>query len=148
MPILALLFKEKTLKKHKEQRCLSSFPFHLSHSYLVGVMIMPGHVVFLWRTIHQHFTLAFFEHNSTSSWNKPSFSFENMSILKSLKFSTSCPVSSISAVFAATHHRSAFLAFFSSSKSRRLSLKTAYSFIEVPGAGRVQLFHWRLLSVS
>lgn len=39
-------------------------------------MVVPGHVVFLWRIIHQHFTLAFSEHPSV---NEPSCSLREVS---------------------------------------------------------------------
>lgn len=44
-------------------------------------MIVPGHVVFLWRIIHQHFTLAFLEHISTCRWSKPSWPLEKVAFL-------------------------------------------------------------------
>lgn len=57
-------------------------PLHLTHYYLVAVMIVPGHVVFLWRIIHQHFTLAFLKHISTCCCNKSPRPLENSSVTK------------------------------------------------------------------
>lgn len=101
-------------------------------------MIVPGHVVFLWRIIHQHFTLAFLEHISSCRWNKPSWPFQKVASFGQNKSNIS---PQFSGAIAATHLRSAFRSFgyFCSSKSRRLSPQTAYSFTEVPGAGRAEL---------
>lgn len=57
-------------------------------------MIVPGHVVFLWRIIHQHFTLAFLEHISACHRNKPSWPFWKKlpTLAKNLQFTLNCPV--------------------------------------------------------
>ena len=83
-------------------------------------MIVPGHVFFLWRIIHQHFTLAFLEHVSPGRWDTPSWSQENKLICQN---KTKCEVQPVEhsgpvssrVVFAAL--RSVF-DYFSSSKSR------------------------------
>ena len=111
-------------------------------------MIVPGHVVFLWGIIHQHFTLAFLKHISTCRWNKPSWSAGKKVAKKTLKFTLKCllPFCPVCVQLAATHqtpnteHKKQAALFRLFLQSRRLSLKTAYSFIEVPGAARIDFF--------
>lgn len=66
--------------------CSHCLSFVCPSLYLVGVMIVPRHVVFLWRIIHQHFTLAFLEHISTCRWNKPSWIFRKSCLLWPKKY--------------------------------------------------------------
>lgn len=106
-------------------------------------MIVPGHVVFLWRIIHQHFTLAFLEHISACRRNKPSWPFGKSCLLWPKIFSLLYTVLFFSGEISATHRRRAFHSFglfVQRQIQEAFSLQTAYSFREVPGAGRVELF--------
>lgn len=143
--IILTLFKPFCIRQNPWKAHL--LPLHLTLYYLVGVMIVPGHVVFLWRIIHQHFTLAFLKHISTCCWNKSSRSLENSSVTKKspeVQLDQFCPCF----LWRSSRQRtnlSALLVYFSSSISWRLSVQTAYSFIEVPGAGGLKPFSPLLL---
>lgn len=78
-------------------------------------MIVPGHVVFLRRRVHQHFAFAFPEHSSTGSRHTPSRPRWNPEP-KAKRPSLLCWV--FSGAIVATHRRRAFLArgYFSCNK--------------------------------
>ena len=89
-------------------------------------MIVPGHVVFLWRIIHQHFTLAFLEHISACRRNKPSWPFWKKLPSLAKKF-FSLPWTVLCFFLERSQRRtadarSALLVYLRSGKSRRLSL--------------------------
>lgn len=72
-------------------------------------MIAPGHVLFLWRVIHQHFTLAFFEHISSCRRDKPPWSgFMGHLLWPKVR---SCPLELFRRETATTHNRTAFSSF-------------------------------------
>ena len=88
-------------------------------------MIVPGHVVFLWRIIHQHFTLAFLEHISACRRNKPSWPFWKKLPSLAKKF-FSLPWTVLCFFLERSQRRtadarSALLVYLRSGKSRRLS---------------------------
>lgn len=107
-------------------------------------MIVPGHVVFLWRIIHQHFTLAFLKHNSTCRSNELSLFFGkvvNFLPKTSLTFPPSSLVRSVERSQRRTSEaRSVVLVISAAANPEAFLSETAYSFMEVPVAGRFDLF--------
>lgn len=92
-------------------------------------MLVPGHIVFLWRIIHQHFTLAFLKHISTCRWNKPSWPVALFGLNSKVQLEQLVPFCPFNVEVVATHLRCTFRSFgyFSRNKSRQLSPKSLLS---------------------
>jgi len=89
-------------------------------------MLVPGHVVFLWRIIHQHFTLAFLKHISTCCWNKPSWPVALFGPNSKVQLEQLVPFCPFNVEVVARHLRCTFRSFgyLSRNKSRQLSPKS------------------------